>query len=135
HYPTATDWGIGDARNSRSHAACPRHCSRSLGPSDCWQTHYRSEQAASLFARRIVGAMQEPSATIAPGSRLGNRSVNRPRVDLMERGEIYLVSLDPTVGHAQRRKPYYRIEPAGPLLLCLLAGTLRPSVCGTGCLG
>jgi mRNA interferase ChpB len=36
----------------------------------------------------------------------------RPRADLMERGDIYLVSLDPTAGHEQQgKRPVLVISP------------------------
>jgi mRNA-degrading endonuclease toxin of MazEF toxin-antitoxin module len=43
---------------------------------------------------------------------LDGQSADRPRADLMERGDIYLVSLDPTAGHEQQgRRPVLVISP------------------------
>ena len=40
-------------------------------------------------------------------------SAGRPRADLMERGDIYLVSLDPTAGHEQQgKRPVLVISPS-----------------------
>lgn len=37
---------------------------------------------------------------------------DRPRVDLMERGDVYLVSLDPTAGHEQQgKRPVLVVSP------------------------
>src|SRR5208282_2437321 len=43
---------------------------------------------------------------------MDNGSAGRPRAHLMERGDIYLVSLDPTAGHEQQgRRPVLVISP------------------------
>ena len=43
---------------------------------------------------------------------MDGRSCDRPRADLVERGDIYLVSLDPAAGHEQPgRRPVLLISP------------------------
>jgi mRNA interferase ChpB len=105
---------IGDARNSQGHAGRTRSCSGSIRRPlyQGWATRCRSEKAPTLFSRRAVGAVQALGTAITTGSRLAGRCAGRPRADLMERGEIYLVSLDPTAGHEQRgRRPVLVISP------------------------
>ena len=44
---------------------------------------------------------------------MDGRPLGRPRADLMERGDIYLVSLDPTAGHEQQgRRPVLLVSPS-----------------------
>src|SRR5205823_2569320 len=75
------------------------------------QARGRSEAPPALFARRLAGPVQA-GATFAQGSRLAGWPAGRPRADLMERGDIYLVSLDPTAGHEQEgKRPVLVISP------------------------
>jgi mRNA interferase ChpB len=48
--------------------------------------------------------VQARGEALAGGSRVDGGSASWPRADLMERGDIYLVSLDPTAGHEQQGK-------------------------------
>src|SRR5437763_7769363 len=48
--------------------------------------------------------MQTAGAALPRPARLAARPAAWPRADLMERGDIYLVSLDPTAGHEQQGK-------------------------------
>src|SRR6202171_3404034 len=46
------------------------------------------------------------------GPRVGRRSAGRQRTPVVERGDIYLVSLDPTQGHEQQgRRPVLVVSP------------------------
>lgn len=61
---------------------------------------------------------------------MDGRSCDRPRADLVERGDIYLVSLDPAAGHEQQgRRPVLLISPGKfnrltgvPVVLPITAG-------------
>ena len=61
---------------------------------------------------------------------MDRRSCGRPRADLVERGDIYLVSLDPAAGHDQPgRRPVLLISPGKfnrltgvPVVLPITAG-------------
>src|SRR4249919_3285469 len=56
--------------------------------------------------------MQIFGASVARGSRLAAGASSRSRAHLMERGDVYLVSLDPTVGHEQQgKRPVLVISP------------------------
>ena len=61
---------------------------------------------------------------------MGRRRTCRQRVDLMERGDIYLVALDPTLGHEQQgTRPVLVVSPTAfnrltrtPIVLPITSG-------------
>src|SRR2546421_687765 len=76
------------------------------------QARRRSQAAAALHARRVAGAVQAVGAALPRRARLAARPAPWSRADLMERGDIYLVSLDPAAGHEQQgKRPVLVISP------------------------
>ena len=60
-----------------------------------------SRGAAAVYARRVAGAMQSTGTAQQGRARMAGWQAGG-RVDLMKRGEIWLVGLDPTQGHEQK---------------------------------
>src|SRR5712671_4549368 len=72
------------------------------------------------------------------GPRVARRSAGRQRTPVAERGDIYLVSLDPTQGHEQQgRRPVLVVSPGAfngltkvPIVLPITTGGNFPGIRG-----
>ena len=74
--------------------------------------------ASALHARGVAGPMRSFGRAGAGKSRVARHCSGRWRTVVMERGDIYLVSLDPTRGHEQQGRRPVLVVSAGAFNRC-----------------
>ena len=74
--------------------------------------------ASALHARGVAGPMRSFGRAGAGRSRVARHCSGRWRTVVMERGDIYLVSLDPTRGHEQQGRRPVLVVSAGAFNRC-----------------
>ena len=78
----------------------------------------RAAAASTLHAQGVAGPMRSFGRAGAGKSRVARHCSGRWRTVVMERGDIYLVSLDPTRGHEQQGRRPVLVVSAGAFNRC-----------------